>query len=140
MELQRNGLCWINLRVELRSDAGIVNRVRGGLRLRHLNGNFWRKLSELLVCPDWSRRTAFNGAGTAAEKRIDRLLRLIRLRLRNRVEIAGKGVGSAWNHIEPRHWGAEGLNAKQRAGRCTGGNAGVSVNTFGEWTQSTNGS
>src|SRR5207302_3511855 len=127
MELQRERGCRIDAAVELRINLRIVSGVRAGLGLGAFKADLRRVITESLVRPDWSRWTAFDRTGQAGlsvdQGWIQRLLRLVRLRLWNRSQATGQGVRDTLGHVKARHRCAERLHSKCRAGRCAGGNA-----------------
>src|SRR5205814_5568765 len=108
-----------------RGNARVVDRVGLRLGLGHLHRDLWRVVAKTLVRPDWSRGTAFNGAGQADlpadQRRIQQLLGLVGLGGWHRAEIATQWVGSASDQVKPRHWRREILHAKLWTGRCAGG-------------------
>src|SRR6185369_8137713 len=117
-----------------RRNGGIVNRIGLGALHRGLDGNLGRKLGELLVRPDWSRRSSFEWTSTAAQRRVNRLLCGVRLGGWRRSQ------DRDWlprQHVETWHRRRKCLHSEQRTRRKSGRNVGVGECTAGKGTEST---
>src|SRR6185437_7480909 len=131
MELQRNRSGRIDAAVELRINCWVIDGIGLRLCLCDFHRDSRRELSELLVRPDWPRRTALDRtsqAGLSANQGwIQWLLSLVGFGRWDRGEIATQWIGATRNHIKPRHGRAEGQYAKPWARRCAGGDATTTV-------------
>lgn len=119
MELQRNRLSGVDAGVEAGSDLWIVRGIGSRLRLGNLKEYLRRESGKLLVRPDWSRWTSFDGPGQAGlsihQERIQELLGGIGFRCRSRSQRRYR-----LEDIKARHRRAERLHSKQRAGAHAG--------------------
>src|SRR5947209_797688 len=114
MKLQRQRRCGIDAGIQTGRNTRIVSGVSSCLSLGDFYRDLRRELAEALMRPYRAWRTSFNRPKAAAQGRINRLLSLVGLCRRSRIECR---YGIAGQNIKAGHGLAEWLHAKQRAGR-----------------------